>query len=63
MPEESTTTDPVELAGRLIEAMNRRDLDVMDSLFAPDAVWEANELGVTFEGAAAERLARERADG
>jgi hypothetical protein len=53
MPEQSTAPDPVELAGRLFEVANRRDFDAIVSLFAPDAVWKANELGGAFEGPAA----------
>jgi ketosteroid isomerase-like protein len=50
MPEESTTPDLVELVRRLLEAANRRDLDVVLSFFAPNAVWETvGGLG-TFEG-------------
>jgi ketosteroid isomerase-like protein len=35
MPEQSTTPDL-----RLVEAWNRRDIEAVMSLFAPDAVWE-----------------------
>jgi ketosteroid isomerase-like protein len=55
MPEESTTPDLVELVGDVFGAVNRRDFDAMLSHFAPDAVWEAAPLGVSFEGVAAIR--------
>jgi len=55
MPEESTTPDLVELARRATEAANRRDFDVLMSLFAPDALWESPPLGTSFEGRAAIR--------
>src|SRR3979409_1010949 len=54
MPEESTTPDLVELTRRMFEAANRRDLDAAQSFYAPDAVWDAWEVG-TFEGRAAIR--------
>jgi ketosteroid isomerase-like protein len=47
--EESTTPDLVELGRGLYEAVNRRDFDAVMSFFAPDAVWESENLG-TFEG-------------
>src|SRR5208283_86843 len=50
---ESTTPDLVELWRQAAEATNRRDLDVVMSLFDPDAVWESR--AGTFEGAAAVR--------
>jgi ketosteroid isomerase-like protein len=55
MSAESTTSDVVELTRRFFEAANRRDLDAAQSLYAPDAVWEAASLGTTFEGVAAIR--------
>ena len=54
MSEESTTPDLVELTRRMFEAANRRDLDAAQSFYAPDAVWDAWEVG-TFEGRAAIR--------
>jgi ketosteroid isomerase-like protein len=51
MPEEATTPDPVELARRLLEALNSRDFDAVMSFYAPDAVYVGVQLG-TFEGAA-----------
>jgi ketosteroid isomerase-like protein len=53
-PEESTTPDLVGLARRGAEALNRRDFDEVESLYAPDAVLRGAEVG-TFEGAAAIR--------
>jgi ketosteroid isomerase-like protein len=45
MPRESTTPDPMEVAGRLAEAYNRRDVDSIVSAYSPDAVWDLSELG------------------
>ena len=54
MPEESTTPDLVELALRQIEAVNRRDLDMVMSVLAPDAVYDTSPSGMgTYEGHAA----------
>jgi hypothetical protein len=55
MPKESTTPDLMELGSRFLEAANRRDLDSMVSLFAPDAVLENMGALGTFEGVAAIR--------
>ncbi len=56
MAEESTTPDLVELARQAYEAMNRRDLDGVMSLFAADAVYDMSGAGLeTFEGAEAIR--------
>jgi ketosteroid isomerase-like protein len=55
MPEESTTPDLLELADRLREAANRRDVDSMVSFFTPDAVMGYAEGLGTFEGRAAIR--------
>jgi hypothetical protein len=45
----------IELARRCIDAGNRRDLDAVMSLYAPDVVWESMDgLGV-FDGAIAVR--------
>ena len=51
MPEESATPDPVELARRVEDAGNRRDIDEVLSFFAPDAVWDISpmDMGI-FEG-------------
>jgi ketosteroid isomerase-like protein len=51
MHEKSATPDLVELTRGFYEALNRRDLDAAQNLFAPDAVYEAVSLGATFEGA------------
>jgi ketosteroid isomerase-like protein len=40
---------------RAVEALNRRDLDAVLSLFAPNAVWEMVPLSRSFEGLAAVR--------
>jgi len=53
MPEESTTPDLVERWKRLLEAASSGDLDVVQSMYAPDAVWEVLSLGLRLEGAAA----------
>jgi ketosteroid isomerase-like protein len=55
MPEESTTPDPVELLGRALEAVNRRDLDAVASSFAEDATFDGRGVGGPFEGRAAIR--------
>jgi ketosteroid isomerase-like protein len=55
MPEKSTTPDLVELVRSSLEAAKGRNFDAMLSQFAPDAVWEAAPLGVSFEGVAAIR--------
>ena len=55
MPEESTTSDLVELVRRQFEAGNRRDLDAVTNSFAPDAVMDGRALGDHFEGRAAIR--------
>jgi ketosteroid isomerase-like protein len=51
MPEDSTTRDLVELARRVQDAGNRRDIDEVLSFFAPNAVWDISpmDLGI-FEG-------------
>jgi uncharacterized protein (TIGR02246 family) len=55
MPEESTTSDLVELLGKAIEAANRRDLDAVAGSFAEDATFDGRGLGDRFEGRAAIR--------
>jgi ketosteroid isomerase-like protein len=55
MSEQFTTPDLVELVGRAFEAANRRDLDVVTSSFAADAVLDGRALGDHFEGRAAIR--------
>jgi ketosteroid isomerase-like protein len=55
MSEETTTPDLVELTRQVVDAGNRRDLDAVMSLYAPDVVWESLDgLGV-FDGATAVR--------
>ena len=55
MSEESTTPDLVEIVRRAFDASHSGDLDAMISFFAPNAVWEAAPLGVSFDGVAAIR--------
>jgi uncharacterized protein (TIGR02246 family) len=55
MPEESTAPDPVELLGRALEAVNRRDVDAVASSFAEDATFDGRGVGGPFEGRAAIR--------
>ena len=56
MLEESTTPDLVERVQQTFDALSRRDLDVMLSLWAADGVWDLNAWGIgTFEGLAAIR--------
>ena len=55
MSEESTTPDLVELSRRAIEAVNRLDFDAVEGFYAPDAVYQAAEAVITFEGATAIR--------
>ena len=51
MPEESTTPDPLELLRRSVEATNRREIDEVMSVYAPDAVWDNSPAGMdTFKG-------------
>jgi ketosteroid isomerase-like protein len=52
MPEESTTPDLEEAGRRLREAINRRDLDAVVAMYAPDAVFDPSLLGLegVFEG-------------
>jgi ketosteroid isomerase-like protein len=52
--EESTTPDLVELVRRQLEAVNRRDLDTLMSIVAPDAVYDTSPHGLgVYEGRAA----------
>src|SRR2546427_11909653 len=54
MPEESPPPDLVELARKQLEAVNRRDLDSVMSVLAPDAVYDTSPSGMgTYEGHAA----------
>jgi ketosteroid isomerase-like protein len=54
MPQEPTTSDPLELGQRLTDAINARDFDAVISFYAPDAVFDQPTFGV-FEGRAAIR--------
>jgi len=45
MPEESTTPDGVELLRRSVEGTNRREIDEVMSVYAPDAVWDNSPAG------------------
>src|SRR5436853_1730325 len=53
MPRRPTAGDAAELTRGLFDAWS--DLDLSLSALAPDAVWEAESLGTTFEGAPAIR--------
>src|SRR2546428_5148883 len=55
MSEEPTTPDLVGLWQESAEAADRRDFDAALGFFAPDAVWEVQPLGVSFDGVAAIR--------
>jgi ketosteroid isomerase-like protein len=55
MPDESTTPDLVEFTRAFFEAANCGDMDALMSAFAPDGIWEAAPLGVSFKGRAAIR--------
>ena len=51
MPEESTTPELVELVQRVVDAVNARDFDAVQSAYTRHAVLEIWELGAdTFEG-------------
>jgi ketosteroid isomerase-like protein len=54
VPEESTTPDLEELAQRLTDAINAREIDAVVGFYAPDAVFDQPTFGV-FEGRAAIR--------
>jgi hypothetical protein len=55
MPEESTTSDLVELSQQTIEDVTSGDLDVSLAFFSPGAVFAVVALGASFEGVAAIR--------
>jgi ketosteroid isomerase-like protein len=55
MAEESTTPDLVERWRQAAEAAYRGDLDATLGIFAPDAVWEVQPLGISHRGASAIR--------
>ena len=46
MAEESTTPDLVELAQRIVDAANARDLDAAMSCYAPDGVYDMSPVGL-----------------
>jgi hypothetical protein len=54
MSQEPTTSKPVEAARSVVQAVNRRDFDAVESSYAEDAVLVGNEIG-KFDGAAAIR--------
>ena len=59
MPDESTTPDLAERMRLMLEAADRADWDAVLGFVAPEAVWEANPLGLprpNFDGAAAIRV-------
>jgi ketosteroid isomerase-like protein len=48
--------DPAELTRRMMDALNRRDLDAYMGFYATDAVFDLSDVGIgTFEGVAAIR--------
>jgi len=55
MPEQSTTPDLVERWRLAAEAAYRGDLDATMGIFAADAVWEVQPLGISHRGARAIR--------
>jgi ketosteroid isomerase-like protein len=55
MTEESTTPDLLSLTRQAIDAANRRDIDAMMGLFAPDVLWESLDGIGVFKGATAVR--------
>jgi len=55
MPEEPTTLDLVERWRRAAQSAYRGDLDAAMAIFAPDALWEVQPLGVSHKGAPAIR--------
>ena len=55
MPEKSATADLVERWRQAAEAAARGDLDAAMAIFAPDALWEVQPLGISHKGAPAIR--------
>src|SRR5256886_12834923 len=55
MSEESTTSGLAERWRHGAEAAYRGDLDATMAIFAPDAVWEVQPLGISHKGAPAIR--------
>jgi hypothetical protein len=45
MPEESTTPELVKLASQAFDALNRRDFEVLESFYAPNAVLQLMAMG------------------
>lgn len=50
MSEAPTTPDLVELAQRLVDAANPRDLDAAMNFYAPDVVFDISETFGIYEG-------------
>jgi ketosteroid isomerase-like protein len=55
MLQESATPDLVERWRQAAEAADRREFDTTMGIFAPDAVWEVQPLGISERGAPAIR--------
>ena len=56
MAKDVTSPDVVELMDRSIDAVNRRDLEVLPRIFAADAVYDLSSVGlVIYEGLVAIR--------
>ena len=55
MSQESTTPDLVGLWQEAADAVDRRNFDAAMRVFAPDAVWEVQPLGISHRGAPAIR--------
>ena len=55
MSQESTTPDLVARWRQAAGAVGRRDFDAAMGIFAPDAVWEVQPLGISHRGAPAIR--------
>ena len=56
MAEEAAIPDLAELVRLSVQAASDRDLDLVLTLYAPDAIWDMSPLGMgTFEGHAAIR--------
>jgi len=60
MSEQASTPDLTELTQRIFDAVDRGDLDSALVAFAPDAVWDSQVLGASFEGHEAIRAFLER---
>jgi ketosteroid isomerase-like protein len=55
MSEKPTTSDLVERWRQAAEAADRRDFDATMGVFAPDAIWEVQPLGISERGSPAIR--------